>query len=77
MPSLFHDIKSLLTYERELFLWKYRLVVSVDKYLFLCNPDLTQEVASKGLGLVYEHGGEENKRELVSLLVDTLASGRR
>ena len=67
----------LLTYERELFLWKYRLVVSVDKYLFLCNPDLTQEVASKGLGLVYEHGGEENKQELVSLLVDTLASGRR
>ena len=70
-------LSRLLTYERELFLWKYRLVVSVDKYLFLCNPDLTQEVASKGLGLVYEHGGEENKRELVSLLVDTLASGRR
>lgn len=70
-------LSRLLTYERELFLWKYRLVVSVDKYLFLCNPDLTQEVASKGLGLVYEHGGEENKQELVSLLVDTLASGRR
>ena len=70
-------LSRLLTYERELFLWKYRLVVSVDKYFFLCNPDLTQEVASKGLGLVYEHGGEENKQELVSLLVDTLASGRR
>ena len=70
-------LSRLLTYERELFLWKYRLVVSVDKYLFLCNPDLTQEVASKGLGLVYEHGEEENKQELVSLLVDTLASGRR
>ena len=70
-------LSRLLTYGRELFLWKYRLVVSVDKYLFLCNPDLTQEVASKGLGLVYEHGGEENKQELVSLLVDTLASGRR
>ena len=70
-------LSRLLTYERELFLWKYRLVVSVDKYLFLCNPDLTQEVASKGLGLVYEHGGEENKQALVSLLVDTLASGRR
>ena len=70
-------LSRLLTYERELFLWKYRLVVSVDKHLFLCNPDLTQEVASKGLGLVYEHGGEENKQELVSLLVDTLASGRR
>ncbi|CAH3027447.1 unnamed protein product [Porites evermanni] len=41
------------------------------------TDDLTQEVASKGLGLVYEHGGEENKQELVSLLVDTLATGRR
>lgn len=39
--------------------------------------DLTQEVASKGLGLVYEHGGGENKDELVSLLVDTLMTGRR
>ena len=39
--------------------------------------DLTQEVASKGLGLVYEHGGGENKDELVSLLVDTLMTGSR
>ncbi|XP_078353041.1 LOW QUALITY PROTEIN: proteasome adapter and scaffold protein ECM29-like [Oculina patagonica] len=41
------------------------------------TDDLTQEVASKGLGLVYEHGGGENKDELVSLLVDTLMTGRR
>ncbi|XP_031556184.1 proteasome adapter and scaffold protein ECM29-like [Actinia tenebrosa] len=39
--------------------------------------DLTQEVASKGLGLVYELGGEERREELVSLLVDTLTTGRR
>lgn len=43
----------------------------------LFDSDLTQEVASKGLGLVYEHGGGENKDELVSLLVDTLMTGRR
>ena len=73
MPSLYHDIKSIVNLGKGV----YRLLVSVVKYLFLCNPDLTQEVASKGLGLVYEHGGEENKQELVSLLVDTLASGRR
>lgn len=41
------------------------------------TDDLTQEVASKGLGLVYEHGGGENKDELVSLLVDTLTTERR
>ncbi|XP_058950151.2 proteasome adapter and scaffold protein ECM29 isoform X1 [Pocillopora verrucosa] len=41
------------------------------------TDDLTQEVASKGLGLVYEHGDGESKKELVSLLVDTLTNGRR
>ncbi|EDO42544.1 predicted protein, partial [Nematostella vectensis] len=41
------------------------------------TDDLTQEVASKGLGLVYELGGEERREELVSLLVDTLTTGRR
>ncbi|XP_048584699.1 proteasome adapter and scaffold protein ECM29 isoform X2 [Nematostella vectensis] len=40
------------------------------------TDDLTQEVASKGLGLVYELGGEERREELVSLLVDTLTTGR-
>ncbi|XP_020896453.1 proteasome adapter and scaffold protein ECM29 [Exaiptasia diaphana] len=45
---------------------------------FLAESDeLTQEVASKGLGLVYELGGEERREELVSLLVDTLTSGGR
>ncbi|XP_044163962.1 proteasome adapter and scaffold protein ECM29-like isoform X2 [Acropora millepora] len=39
--------------------------------------EITQEVASKGLGLVYEHGGGGNKDELVSMLVNTLMAGRR
>ena len=47
------------------------------KKIILSFVELTQEVASKGLGLVYEHGGVENKDELVSLLVDTLTTGSR
>ena len=45
--------------------------------LICTGADLTQEVASKGLGLVYELGGEERREELVKLLVDTLMSGRK
>eukprot|EP00058_Branchiostoma_floridae_P021365 XP_002606855.1 hypothetical protein BRAFLDRAFT_91624 [Branchiostoma floridae] len=44
----------------------------------LSEPDdLTQDVGSKGLGLVYERGGSGHRDELVALLVDTLMSGRR
>lgn len=49
----------------------------LNSHFFILFPDLTQEVASKGLGLVYEHGDGESKKELVSLLVDTLTNGRR
>ena len=62
------------------------IISSIKCYVQICfckcvilhfNSELTQEVASKGLGLVYELGGEERKEELVKLLVDTLMSGRR
>ncbi|KAF7662410.1 hypothetical protein LDENG_00236880 [Lucifuga dentata] len=44
----------------------------------LSDPDeLSQDVASKGLGLVYEMGGEGDQRELVSTLVETLMTGKR
>uniref|UniRef100_A0A8C7ZSZ0 Ecm29 proteasome adaptor and scaffold n=1 Tax=Oryzias sinensis TaxID=183150 RepID=A0A8C7ZSZ0_9TELE len=44
----------------------------------LSDPDeLSQDVASKGLGLVYEMGGEQDQQELVSTLVETLMTGRR
>ncbi|RXN25525.1 proteasome-associated ECM29-like protein [Labeo rohita] len=44
----------------------------------LSDPDeLSQDVASKGLGLVYELGGERDQQELVSTLVDTLMTGKR
>uniref|UniRef100_A0A7N9AVB1 Ecm29 proteasome adaptor and scaffold n=1 Tax=Mastacembelus armatus TaxID=205130 RepID=A0A7N9AVB1_9TELE len=48
---------------------------------FICvlsDPDeLSQDVASKGLGLVYEMGGENDQQELVSTLVETLMTGKR
>ncbi|XP_062334026.1 proteasome adapter and scaffold protein ECM29 [Osmerus eperlanus] len=44
----------------------------------LSDPDdLSQDVASKGLGLVYEMGGEGDQQELVSTLVETLMTGKR
>uniref|UniRef100_A0A4W6G792 Ecm29 proteasome adaptor and scaffold n=1 Tax=Lates calcarifer TaxID=8187 RepID=A0A4W6G792_LATCA len=44
----------------------------------LSEPDeLSQDVASKGLGLVYEMGGENDQHELVSTLVETLMTGKR
>ncbi|XP_072771015.1 proteasome adapter and scaffold protein ECM29 [Nerophis lumbriciformis] len=44
----------------------------------LSEPDdLSQDVASKGLGLVYEMGGEGDQQELVSTLVETLMTGKR
>ncbi|KAM8960529.1 proteasome adapter and scaffold protein ECM29 [Pelodytes ibericus] len=41
------------------------------------NDELSQDVASKGLGLVYELGNEQDQQELVSILVDTLMTGKR
>ncbi|KAJ8416439.1 hypothetical protein AAFF_G00357270 [Aldrovandia affinis] len=44
----------------------------------LSDPDeLSQDVASKGLGLVYELGTEQDQQELVSTLVETLMTGKR
>ncbi|XP_063770752.1 proteasome adapter and scaffold protein ECM29 isoform X2 [Pseudophryne corroboree] len=41
------------------------------------NDELSQDVSSKGLGLVYELGSEQDQQELVSILVDTLMTGKR
>ncbi|XP_021353886.1 proteasome-associated protein ECM29 homolog [Mizuhopecten yessoensis] len=41
------------------------------------NDDVTQDIASKGLGLVYEVCSPKQKDELVSELVDTLMTGKR
>ena len=39
--------------------------------------ELSQDVASKGLGVVYELGNEQYQQELVSTLVETLMTGKR
>ncbi|XP_077980977.1 proteasome adapter and scaffold protein ECM29-like [Glandiceps talaboti] len=41
------------------------------------NDEFTQDAASKGLGLVYDHSSSESRQQLVSLLVDTLTTGRK
>ena len=39
--------------------------------------EITQDIASKGLGLVYEKCSPEQKESLVSTLVGTLTTGRK
>ncbi|XP_053152364.1 proteasome adapter and scaffold protein ECM29 isoform X2 [Hemicordylus capensis] len=41
------------------------------------SDELSQDVASKGLGLVYELGSEQDQQELVTMLVETLMTGKR
>nr|XP_020646751.1 proteasome-associated protein ECM29 homolog isoform X2 [Pogona vitticeps] len=41
------------------------------------SDELSQDVASKGLGLVYELGNEQDQQELVTTLVGTLMTGKR
>ncbi|XP_070562742.1 proteasome adapter and scaffold protein ECM29-like isoform X2 [Ptychodera flava] len=41
------------------------------------NDEFTQDAASKGLGLVYDHSNSESRQKLVSDLVETLTSGRK
>ncbi|XP_064476674.1 proteasome adapter and scaffold protein ECM29-like [Ornithodoros turicata] len=41
------------------------------------RSDLTQSIASKGLSLLYEMSNEEDRKELVSLLLETLTTGRK
>lgn len=46
-------------------------------FFFPFSSELSQDVASKGLGLVYEMGDEADQQELVSTLVETLMTGKR
>ena len=39
--------------------------------------EVTQEVASRGMGLVYDMSAEEGRGELVEMLVGTLMEGRK
>ncbi|XP_039299836.1 proteasome adapter and scaffold protein ECM29 [Nilaparvata lugens] len=41
------------------------------------NNDVVQDVASKGLAMVYESGSEDMRQQLIKMLVDQLTQGRR
>ncbi|NXQ55389.1 ECM29 protein, partial [Anthoscopus minutus] len=41
------------------------------------SDELSQDIASKGLGLIYELGSEQDQQELVTTLIDTLMTGKR
>ncbi|KAJ3256608.1 hypothetical protein HK103_005242 [Boothiomyces macroporosus] len=41
------------------------------------KDDFTQEIASKGIGLIYEIGDADMKKELVSSLVSTFTAGKK
>jgi len=46
-------------------------------YLLADRDEFTQEVASKGIGLVYDLGNDKVKQDLVGSLVNTLSEGRK
>lgn len=41
------------------------------------SNDIIQDIAAKGLSMIYEIGDETNQQELLSVLVDALTSGRK
>lgn len=47
------------------------------KTVISSNLDFTQEIASKGIGLIYEIGDADMKKELVSSLVSTFTAGKK
>lgn len=53
------------------------LCAYLEFYLVKSLAELSQDVASKGLGLIYELGSEQDQQELVTTLVDTLMTGKR
>ena len=44
---------------------------------FQCPVEITQEMASRGVSMVYEQVDDETRDELVSILVQRLTSGKR
>ncbi|KAH3831754.1 hypothetical protein DPMN_105024 [Dreissena polymorpha] len=56
-----------------------RLLVLQSAFMQLLseNDELTQDISSKGLGLVYDVCSKEQKEALVGELVDTLTTGKR
>jgi hypothetical protein len=46
-------------------------------YIVLVFVDVTQDIASKGLGMIYEISSSQQKDSLVAELVETLTTGKR
>ena len=49
----------------------------VDSVKLVVDTELTQDVASQGLGIVYESCDNDQKHKLVNALLDTLMTGKR
>jgi hypothetical protein len=41
------------------------------------SSEVTQEIGSRGLVLVYEQGDEETRKELVEMLMQTMSVGKK
>lgn len=50
---------------------------AVTQAIDLFFVDVTQDIASKGLGMIYEISSSQQKDSLVSELVETLTTGKR
>lgn len=64
----------------------YKLFVGFTAFCFppyrflnsnISNTDIVQDVASKGLSLVYQNSEESQKQELVAQIIEQLTSGKR
>ena len=55
----------------------FKLRVVYLLFIFSIYPEITQDVASRGISLIYEQVSEEVKDKLVSQLVERLTTGKR
>lgn len=68
------DINILCTTLKKHVFWRVKLVLKLLIWFFV---DVTQDIASKGLGMIYEISSSQQKDSLVSELVETLTTGKR
>lgn len=68
------DINILCTILKKHVFWRVKLVLRLLIWFFV---DVTQDIASKGLGMIYEISSSQQKDSLVSELVETLTTGKR
>ena len=73
------EIKTIMIYRQIVFEALMKIFKKKSLYYFVlyCISEFTQDAASKGLSLVYEQSTAESRKDLVSILVDTLMTGKR